>query len=148
MQMAVIPLDVLDRGVVDPNPAVAAAHISVVVPAVERLASVHYIPNEIKTASDAAAVTLKLQHIRIKRRVRGCIVRHHNLAVVITAFKAQKTRGRCHFQQIAAEWGGCGRWRSANTQNRGESNNARILRITRIIQYHKNWARTAFFAHL
>jgi hypothetical protein len=100
----VIPLDVLDGGVVDPDPAAVAAHISVVVPAVERSASVHYIPNEIKTASDAAAVTLKLQHIRIRRRVRGCIVRHHNHGhVIITAFIAQKTRGRCHFQQIAAE---------------------------------------------
>ena len=118
LQSAVIPLDVLDGGVVDPDPAAVAAHISVVVPAVERLASVRYIPNEMKPAA-AAAVTLKLQHIRIRRRVRGCIVRrrHNHRHVIITAFIDLKRRGRCRL-------GGCGRWRSADTQNRRESNNA------------------------
>jgi hypothetical protein len=58
-QSAVIPIEVPDGDVVDPDPAAVAAHISVVVPAFERLASVRYIPNKMKSAA-AAAVTLKL----------------------------------------------------------------------------------------
>jgi|688.fasta_scaffold1580761_1 hypothetical protein len=45
LQFEMIPIDVLDGGVADPYPPVVAAQISVVVPAVGRLASVHYIPN-------------------------------------------------------------------------------------------------------